>query len=350
MPGWAREHKPPNDFINFRSSTGIQFRQLTSIFSNKLESVTRSTSRNTHNDSKSHNRRYKSSNRIYIHANTVLQKHSKAPYFLIAWTLLEQSPMYDPSNSNFRSTISPPVSYYINLDNFEQTEPEPTPAPNISIQYNAMSSNSRDIKTFTFDTDSFKIGIDTHATTCMSPEITDFDQSTLVPFPAQNGGIRQYGKGPLLKIESTGTLKWILEDDNGNKHTVHIPNSIYCPQGTQRLLSPQHWGSECNKAGNRNPDSTHSIQYHDRNVLYFGNNGQYRKTVYNNKSSNVPTFHTAPGNSTYKIYSTTVHTAHSSMFHKFEQAVCHPATAIISDDESSVTPPSTNEESPILLL
>jgi hypothetical protein len=210
-------------------------RQFTDLQS-KLESFLYCTLTRENNDSSSPTQYYKSSCRTYTHKHTVIQKNHSILYLLIAWTLLEKSPMYSPSNSNFHVHTPPAPFHYINMDNFLDIDPDPppssTPSPSSPLLPTALQAKGKDIKTFTFDTDSFKIGIDTHATACMSPELSDFDQSTLVPFPASNGGIRQYGKGPLLKIESTGTLQWILEDDNGIKHTVRIPNSIYCPQGT----------------------------------------------------------------------------------------------------------------------
>ena len=36
------------------------------------------------------------------------------------------------------------------------------------------------------------------------------------------------------------TISWNIEDDQGRKHTIILPNSYYAPTG-ERLLSPQHW-------------------------------------------------------------------------------------------------------------
>jgi hypothetical protein len=202
-------------------------------------------------------------------------------------------------------------------------------------------AESKTLHTVTFDSDSFRIGVDTHATACMSPEVSDFVPNSLRPFPSSNGGIRAYGKGPLLKINGLGTIRWVLEDDNGVSHPVLLPNSIYCKQGTQRLLSPQHWSAEANKEGTLNPDSTRSIQYHDRNVLYFGPKGEFRKSIFNHSSTNVPSFFTAAGTYEYKQYCSTVHQVHSAKMHSIEQAICYPASFLISDDEDSVTPTQT---------
>jgi hypothetical protein len=68
----------------------------------------------------------------------------------------------------------------------------------------------------------------------------------------------------------------------------------------------------------------------------FLSDGQYKKTVFNHKSSNVPSFHTAPGNTTYCSYTSQVYTAHSSTFDLYEQAICYPASTVISNDEESL--------------
>jgi hypothetical protein len=228
----------------------------------------------------------------------------------------------------------------------------PDPAPN----YIAMPTDTSATRIISFDSDSFQIGIDTHATACMSPDKSDFIPNTLVPFPPSKGGIRAYGKGPLLRINATGTVRWRIDDDNGMKHVITIPNSIYCSQGTQRLLSPQHWGAEANKTNTLNPDSTRSIQYHDRNVLYFGPKGEYKKTIFNHSKSNVPSFFTAAGTHEYTEYCSAVSTVHSSKYHHLEQATCFPASFLISDDEAStdiaatpispITPPPLHPDEP----
>ena len=45
-------------------------------------------------------------------------------------------------------------------------------------------------------------------------------------------------------VKKTGTVQWELPDDNGTLHTITIPNTLYAPQTSVRILSPQHWGQE----------------------------------------------------------------------------------------------------------
>jgi hypothetical protein len=272
---------------------------------------------------------HQGSKRLYTSQHRVIIKRcllNPMPPLLIASSILDKSSIYNSYAPN--DTTLP---CYASL---------PLPIHN-NIYADVCPAESQQLQTVTFDSDSFRIGVDTHATACMSPEASDFIPNSIRPFPSQNGGIRAYGKGPLLKINGLGTIRWVLEDDNGVPHPILLPNSIYCKQGTQRLLSPQHWSAEANKEGTLNPDSTRSIQYHDRNVLYFGPKGEFRKSIFNHSSTNVPSFFTAAGTHTYKYYSSQVHHVHSAKINTIEQAIGYPANFLISDDEDSVAEPST---------
>jgi hypothetical protein len=273
------------------------------------------------------------------------------PYLVIASAILDKSPLHQS-----KACFITPSMIYSSYDRFkwntylhEDTNPTLLPlslhTTNQLFDQVAFPAETNALKTITFDTDSFKIGIDTHATACMSPEASDFIPGSMVPFPQSDGGIRAYGKGPLLKINSLGTLRWVIEDDDGTAHPILLPNSIYCKQGTQRLLSPQHWSTEANKEGTINPDSTRSIQYHDRNVLYFGPKGEFKKSIFNHSKSNVPSFYTAAGTHQYKQYSHAIHKIHHAKVSTIEQAICYPASFLISDDEASVSN-DDNQSSP----
>jgi hypothetical protein len=273
-----------------------------------------------------------SSLKVFAKPNKILTKQGKKPFLLLAWSLLDKTPMYSETHPSISKTKYHDETFNFDLDLWNHNETETQ-----ELMHLAMPSQLKEIKTNTFDTDSFKIGIDTHATACMSNCITDFVQSSLTPYPITKGGIQIYGKGPRLRIRKTGTLRWYIEDDQGIRHKILIPNSILVPEGNQRLLPPQHFSAEANKTGNANPDSTRSIQYHNRNVLYFGSTGQYKKTIYNTASSNVPTFYTAAGNKLYTTFSSTISSVHGKKFRNLEQAVCYPS--IISDDEGEADVP-----------
>lgn len=145
-----------------------------------------------------------------------------------------------------------------------------------------------------FDTDSYAIGVDTYASRCISPFIVDFVKGSLRPV-GSNKKVKPFGKGVGLNIPMMGTLKWKFQDDTGRTHVFLIDDSLLVPDGTMRLLSPQHMATSCTTA-RFDFELFSSTQYWNRNVLRWGENGEFVKTVYNTRTSNVPTFYTAPRN------------------------------------------------------
>jgi len=90
-----------------------------------------------------------------------------------------------------------------------------------------------------FNSDSFSIGIDNHASRCMANAPHLFEDLHLIDIAGEVNGI---GEG--LAIKGKETFKFSIEDDNGKIHTIKIPNSLYLPGLKQCLLSPQHWAQE----------------------------------------------------------------------------------------------------------
>ena len=90
-----------------------------------------------------------------------------------------------------------------------------------------------------FDTDSFKVGIDNHASRCMANCTTHFEDLKLVESNNKVGGINDG-----LAIKGVGTFIFDIEDDDGCLHTIKVPNSLYLPELKLCLLSPQHWAQE----------------------------------------------------------------------------------------------------------
>ena len=90
-----------------------------------------------------------------------------------------------------------------------------------------------------FDSDSFSIGIDNHASRCMANAPHLFEDL----HPINNvGEVNGIGNG--LAIKGKGTFEFSLKDDNGKVHTIKIPNSLYLSGLRQCLLSPHHWAQE----------------------------------------------------------------------------------------------------------
>jgi hypothetical protein len=88
------------------------------------------------------------------------------------------------------------------------------------------------ILTIQFDSDSYPIGIDCHASRCMvnSPHL--FKKLQL----KQGGGVAGINSG--LEIKGIGTFKFKVDDGDGTTHEIKIPNSFYLPDLKRCLLSP----------------------------------------------------------------------------------------------------------------
>jgi hypothetical protein len=89
--------------------------------------------------------------------------------------------------------------------------------------YTALLGAINGITTVRFDSDSYPIGIDCHASHCMvnSPHLLKICDSG-------------------LEIKGTRTFKFKVDDDDGKTHEIKIPNSLYLPDLKRCLLSPQH--------------------------------------------------------------------------------------------------------------
>jgi hypothetical protein len=111
-----------------------------------------------------------------------------------------------------------------------------------------------------FDTDSMLMRVDNCTTACMSPHKSDFIMP-LVPICKTITGV-----GGTLKGIMTGTMKMVIEDDNGVPHEIIAPDSLYVPHCPSRLLSPQHWAQ---KAKDHHPKwrGTWCATYDDEIVL-----------------------------------------------------------------------------------
>jgi hypothetical protein len=74
-----------------------------------------------------------------------------------------------------------------------------------------------------FDSDSYPVGIENHASRCMvnSPHL--FEDLKLSDSEGEVDGI---SKG--LAIKGTGTFKFVLTDNDGKAHIICIKNSLYC--------------------------------------------------------------------------------------------------------------------------
>ena len=195
------------------------------------------------------------------------------------------------------------IAYAASLDDFLESEGD-------------SSSQARQVR---FDSDSYRIGIDTHATASISSDRNHFIDLKSVPRQTCQGFSDEEGTG--AAIEGMGTLVFRIEDDTGAVHTIKLPNSLYIPTATSgTLISPQQW-AQVDKAKNGAAyDGTGFQGLADDMILFWGNR-RYRKTMAYDPSTNTPYFQTAPGSINYRSYNAVY--ASSDAFHSPPEQVAH---------------------------
>ncbi len=108
----------------------------------------------------------------------------------------------------------------------------PCQAVRVALQANGRLACSNNIR---FNSDSFAVGVNNHASRCMGNDKQLFDNLILARTSQRIGGI---SKG--LAIKGKNTLVINIKDNTGKPHRIKIPNSLYLPGLKMCLLSPQH--------------------------------------------------------------------------------------------------------------
>ncbi len=164
--------------------------------------------------------------------------------------------------------------------------------------YTALSSVVDCIVAIQFDSNSYPIRINTHASHCM----------VNAPHLFKDLKLRDVGEAEGIKlgldIKGMGTFKFKIEDNNGMAHKIRIPNSLYVPELKRCLLSPQHWVQET-KDNYPRPKGTPMEQDDEYYFLNWGQ-AQYRKPVPYDPLSNNLLMYTAALLCTYCTFSTTI--------------------------------------------
>ena len=156
----------------------------------------------------------------------------------------------------------------------------------------AVSTNFSGLN-FQYDSDSFVIGIDNHASKTMSNKIRDFI-TPLTPTP--NTFVK--GAGGYINVMGSGTLRWRIEDDDGKVHTILVKDSLYVPNIPKCLLSCQHWAKQANDNFPK-PKGTWCATYDDSCVMEW-NQRRYRRTIQMDPITNTPNILSAPGFNAYR--------------------------------------------------
>ena len=167
-----------------------------------------------------------------------------------------------------------------------------------------------------YNTDSKLIRIDNCALYSISFDKNDF----ITPLKPVKQKVK--GLGGVLEGFQTGTIEWIIEDDEGTPYVIKLPGSLYVPNSPSRLLSPQHW------AQTTSGDQPWCETYHDK-VRLLWNGGQRKKTAkLSNQTGNVASIYTAPGSQAYHTFMEEAGLKESEGLMVFNQNV-------VSDDEGS---------------
>ncbi len=152
-------------------------------------------------------------------------------------------------------------------------------------------------RTIQFDSDSYPIGIDTHALHCMVNAPHLFEDLKL----GEVGEVEGIKSG--LNIKGTGTFKFKIKDNNGMAHKIKIQNSLSVPELMKCLLSPQHWVQEAKDNYPRRKGTSMS-QDNECYCMYW-DQAKLQKSIPYNPSTNVPILYTAASLCAYHAFATT---------------------------------------------
>ena len=155
--------------------------------------------------------------------------------------------------------------------------------------------------TYSPNSDSFDIGIDTHASYTMSNDRRHF----IGPIRPTRASI-VIGVNGSLPIKGTGTVKWSITDDRGKNHIFRIPDTLYVPGIKTSMLSPQHWAKQMEQGSGMTAwEETKS----GHSTLCW-NNGENRRTVPLHSHTNTPIFKSSIGTKNYQVFEAVFNTMH----------------------------------------
>ena len=142
---------------------------------------------------------------------------------------------------------------------------------------------------FSFDSDSFRIGIDNHSSYSISNNIKHFSP------PPAHCNATLVGINSRDPVPGIGTVHWTIDDDNGTPHTIHLPGTLYVPNAPICLLSPQHWSQHaCDNYPTIN--GTWCATYAHSVILHWSQNLR-QHTIPLHKDTNTPIMYSSGGSS-----------------------------------------------------
>lgn len=156
----------------------------------------------------------------------------------------------------------------------------------IAVNPSVMESNEHEFISLDdpeFDSDSFQVGVDNHASFCMTNDTNDFIGDIKV-IDCSISGVK------LAKATMKGTVRWTIEDDEGGPHSMVIHNVHYCSTLPYRLISPQHLAKEYGDISGTGETTTG-----DTCTLFWCNRRYRRTLVLRARHANVPMMRTRAG-------------------------------------------------------
>jgi hypothetical protein len=191
----------------------------------------------------------------------------------------------------------------------------------IPLHLTALLSSSGDPGQVRFDSDSFPIRVNNHASYCMANSPHLFENLVLSNV-GKVDGINEW-----LEIVGKGTFKFKIADNNGRAHIICIPNLLYLPELKSCLLLPQHWAQEAEDG------QTWVVNLAHHCILQWADG---RKTVPFNKSSNTPIFYTVSSFHAYQAFAGMFEALEAPFFQK-ETVIQIPSCHLLRED-AEITP------------
>jgi Reverse transcriptase (RNA-dependent DNA polymerase)/GAG-pre-integrase domain len=152
----------------------------------------------------------------------------------------------------------------------------------------------------TWDTDSYEVKVDSGCSVSISGEIRDFIPGSL---KVSSGKMTVQGYGSSLSsVTHTGTILWKVLDDDNVIREIKIPQSLYIPGDSTRLLSPQHLAQVTDSTNVPVKQRTTSTTYSDCMILQWSQ--KMHKCTIPLDRYNLGTLHTVPGYKRYKAFCT----------------------------------------------
>ncbi len=128
-------------------------------------------------------------------------------------------------------------------------------------------------------------------------------------------------------IKGRGTFKFTIRNDNGRRHNIHIPESLYIPGMKKCVLSPQHWAQTA-------ADKKTWMENSDDCCILFWDGGH--KTVPFSTMTNVPTFFMAPSLRMYRTFTATFEACEAPFFQR-ETVLQVPGCTLLREN-AKITP------------